>query len=40
MSDNSVKNEKIALDALRSVPIKPREKRMNGDPEQIFSKVE
>ena len=40
MSDNSVKNEKIILDALKSVPIKSREKRMNNDYKQIFSKVE
>jgi len=40
MSDYSLKNEKIAFDALRSISIKPREIRMNNDPKHIFSIVE
>jgi len=40
MSNNSVKNKKIALVVLRSVFIKSREIRMNNDPKQIFSIVE
>jgi hypothetical protein len=39
MSDNSVKNKKIALGILRSVSIKSREIRMNDYPKQIFSIV-
>jgi len=36
MSDNSVKNEKIPFDALRSITIKSREIWINDDPKHIF----